>query len=162
MTCILLVVLRVKQDSDCVRLFWNQAKKPFKLTVHDLQGVLKVQTETGLKMQIVLNDLKAIWLDTKREAVGYCLWPYLFLPPLFLLFPGLMRHIPGLTYRTFLSDLVLHTNSEQFRLQIRSTVTKHGEQRLVAQLASYAGCEVAPFSKQSAMNAEFNFQYTHL
>jgi hypothetical protein len=155
-------MLKVKQDSDCVHLFWEQAKQPFKLTVRDVQGVLEVQTETGLKTQIVLNDLKAVWLDMKREDVGYYLWPRLFLSPLFLLFPGLMRYIPGLTYRTFLSDLVLHTKSGQFRLPIRSTEAKHGEQRLVLQLASYAGCEVAPFSKQSAMNAEFNFQYTSL
>jgi hypothetical protein len=155
-------MLKVKQDSDCVHLFWEQPKQPFKLTIHDVQGILEVQTEMGLKTQIVLNDLKAVWLDTKREDVGYYLWPRLFLSHLFLLFPGLMRYLPGLTYRTFLSDLVLHTTSEQFRLPIRSTEAKHEEQRLVSQLASYTGCEIAPFSRQSAMNAEFHFQYTAL
>jgi hypothetical protein len=60
-------MLKVKQDSDCVRFFWG---REFELIVHDTNGVLEVQPEVGLSTIIPLNDLQAIWLDIKKEDVG--------------------------------------------------------------------------------------------
>jgi hypothetical protein len=152
-------MLKVKQDSDCVRFFWGRA---FELIVRDTNSVLEVQPEVGLSTIIPLNDLQAIWLDIKKEDVGTRAWTYWLLPRFVRMIPGLVNLLPGTTYRVFFGDLVLHTSSGQYRLKIASTENKHDDQRLVSELASYTGCEVAPFSKQSAMNAEFNFQYTYL
>jgi hypothetical protein len=152
-------MLKVKQDSDCVHLFWG---RDYELIVHDGKNTLEIQPREGLSTIVPLSDLKAVWLNIKKEDVGTRAWTYWFLPRFVRMIRGLVNLLPGTTYRVFFGDLVLHTSSGQYRLKIASTENKHDDQRLVSELASYTGCEVTPFSKQSAMNAEFNFQYTYL
>jgi hypothetical protein len=152
-------MLKVKQDSDCVRFFWG---REFELIVHDGKNTLEIQPREGLSTILPLSDLKAVWLDIKNEGAGTRFWATLFLPRFVRAIPALMQFFPGATYRVFFGELVIHTNSKQYRLPVSSKENNNDDRRLVSELASYAGCQVAAFSSQSAMNAEFSFQYTYL